>query len=38
VVTVNIPDELAAAVEARGLSVEALVREILAERLEHFQR
>ena len=32
-VTVNIPDELAAAVEARGLSVEAYVREILAERL-----
>ena len=32
-VTVNIPDELAAAVEARGLSVEAFVREILAERL-----
>ena len=33
VVRVNIPDELAAAVKARGLSVEAYVQEILAERL-----
>jgi hypothetical protein len=33
VVTVNIPDELAAAAEARGLSVEAYVLEILAQQL-----
>jgi predicted transcriptional regulator len=32
-VTVNIPDELAAAVKARGLSIEVYVQEILAERL-----
>jgi len=33
VVTVNIPDELAAAVKARGLSLEAYVQEILAQKL-----
>jgi len=33
VVTVNIPDELAAAAKARGLSVEAYVQEILAQQL-----
>jgi post-segregation antitoxin (ccd killing protein) len=33
VVTVNIPDELAAAAKARGLSLEAYVQEILAEQL-----
>ena len=33
VVTVNIPDELAAAAKARGLSLEAYVEEILSERL-----
>ena len=33
VVTVNIPDELAAAAEARGLSLEAFVQEILAQQL-----
>jgi len=32
-VTINIPDELAAEVKARGLSIEAYVQEILAERL-----
>lgn len=30
VVTLNIPDELAAAAKARGLSLEAFVQEILA--------
>jgi hypothetical protein len=33
VVTVNIPDELAAAAKARGLSLEAYVLEILAQQL-----
>ena len=33
VVTVNIPDELAAQAKARGLSLEAYVQEILAEQL-----
>lgn len=33
VVTVNIPDELAAQAEARGLSPEAYVQEILAQQL-----
>jgi post-segregation antitoxin (ccd killing protein) len=33
VVTVNIPDELAAQAKARGLSVEAYVQEILAQQL-----
>jgi post-segregation antitoxin (ccd killing protein) len=33
VVTVNIPDELAAAAKARGLSLEAYVQEILAQPL-----
>jgi post-segregation antitoxin (ccd killing protein) len=33
VVTVNIPDELAAAANARGLSLEAYVQEILAQQL-----
>jgi post-segregation antitoxin (ccd killing protein) len=33
VVTVNIPDELAAATKARGLSLEAYVQEILAQQL-----
>ncbi len=33
VVTVNIPDELAAATKARGLSLEACVQEILAQEL-----
>jgi hypothetical protein len=33
VVTVNIPDELAAAAKARGLSLEAYVLEILARQL-----
>jgi post-segregation antitoxin (ccd killing protein) len=33
VVTVNIPDELAARAKARGLSLEAYVQEILAEQL-----
>jgi hypothetical protein len=33
VVTVNIPDELAAAAKARGLSLEAYVQEILAQQL-----
>jgi post-segregation antitoxin (ccd killing protein) len=33
VVTVNIPDELAAQAKARGLSLEALVQEILAQQL-----
>lgn len=33
VVTVNIPDELAKQAEARGLSLEAYVQEILAEQL-----
>ena len=33
VVTVNIPDELAAAAKARGLSLEAYVQEILAQEL-----
>lgn len=33
VVTVNIPDELAEAAKARGLSLEAYVQEILANQL-----
>jgi post-segregation antitoxin (ccd killing protein) len=33
VVTVNIPDELAAQAKARGLSLEAYVQEILAQQL-----
>lgn len=33
VVTVNIPDELAAAAKARGLSLEALVQEVLTQQL-----
>ena len=33
VVTVNIPDELAAEAKARGLSPEAYVQEILAQQL-----
>ncbi len=33
VVTVNIPDELAAEAKARGLSLEAYVQEILAQQL-----
>jgi post-segregation antitoxin (ccd killing protein) len=33
VVTVDIPDELAAQAKARGLSLEALVQEILARQL-----
>jgi len=33
VVTVNIPDELAAQAKARGLSLEAYVQEILAQEL-----
>jgi hypothetical protein len=33
VVTVNIPDELAAAAKARGLTLEAFVLEILAQQL-----
>ena len=33
VVTVNIPDELAEAAKARGLSLEAYVQEILAQQL-----
>lgn len=33
VVTVNIPDELAASAKARGLSLEAYVQEILAQEL-----
>ncbi|MGA3053907.1 MAG: hypothetical protein ABSD63_06850 [Candidatus Korobacteraceae bacterium] len=33
VVTVNIPDELAAEAKARGLSLEALVQGILAQQL-----
>jgi len=33
VVTVDIPDELAAQAKARGLSLEALVQEILAQQL-----
>jgi post-segregation antitoxin (ccd killing protein) len=33
VVTVNVPDELAAAAKARGLSLEAYVQEILAQQL-----
>ena len=33
VVTVDIPDELAAQAKARGLSLEALVQEILAQHL-----
>jgi post-segregation antitoxin (ccd killing protein) len=33
VVTVNIPDELAAQAKARSLSLEAYVQEILAEQL-----
>ena len=33
VVTVNIPDELAAAAKARGLSLEAYILEILAQQL-----
>ncbi|MFY9644078.1 MAG: hypothetical protein WAK29_02815 [Terriglobales bacterium] len=33
VVTVNIPDELAAQAKARGLSLEAYVQEILAQQV-----
>jgi post-segregation antitoxin (ccd killing protein) len=33
VVTINIPDELATAAKARGLSLEAYVQEILAQQL-----
>jgi post-segregation antitoxin (ccd killing protein) len=33
VVTVNIPDELVAGAKVRGVSVEAYVQEILAQRL-----
>jgi hypothetical protein len=33
VVTVNIPDELAAAAKARGLSLEAYVQELLTQQL-----
>ncbi len=33
VVTVNIPDELAAQAKARGLSLEAYVQELLAQQL-----
>ncbi len=33
VVTVNIPDELAAEAKARGLSLEAYVQEVLAQQL-----
>lgn len=33
VVTVNIPDELAAAAKARGLSLEAYVQELLTQKL-----
>jgi len=33
VVTLNIPDELAAEAKARGLSLEAYVQEILAQQL-----
>jgi hypothetical protein len=33
VVTVNVPEELAAQAKARGLSVEAYVQEILAKQL-----
>lgn len=33
VVTVNIPDELAAEAKARGLSLEALVQEVLTQQL-----
>jgi hypothetical protein len=33
VVTINIPDELAAAAKARGLSLEACVLEILVQQL-----
>lgn len=33
VVTVNIPDELVAQAKARGLSLEALVQEILTQQL-----
>jgi post-segregation antitoxin (ccd killing protein) len=33
VVTVNIPDELAAVAKARGLSLEAYVQEILTQQL-----
>lgn len=33
VVTLNIPDELAAQAKARGLSVEAYIEEILAQQL-----
>ncbi len=35
VVTVNIPDELAARARARGLSLEAYVQEILAQQLAY---
>ena len=35
VVTVNIPDELAAVAKARGVSLEAYVQEILAQQLAH---
>lgn len=38
VVTVNIPDELAAQAKARGLSLEAYVQEILAQQLAPAQQ
>jgi len=33
VVTINVPDELAAAAKARGLSLEAYIQEILTQQL-----
>ncbi len=33
VVTINIPDELAAQAKARGLSLESLIQEILSQQL-----
>ncbi len=38
VVTVNIPDELAEQAKMRGLSLEAYVEEIFAQRLAHRAR
>jgi post-segregation antitoxin (ccd killing protein) len=38
VVTVDIPDELAAQAKARGLSLEAYVQEILAQQLGHSEQ
>jgi hypothetical protein len=38
VVTVDIPDELAAQAKARGLSLEAYVQEILAQQLGHCEQ